>query len=83
MVRFQQPHVMSKDHNVKVRFHPASTTEDMMDFKRPVRRRKPNSIIIHTGTHDLTKSTNTMRQVKKMAKEIEEMEGGREITPRH
>ena len=54
-----------------------------MDFKRPVRRRKPNSIIIHTGTHDLTKSFNTMRQVKKMAKEIEEMEGGREITPRH
>ena len=70
MLKFQTPQVVPKVHNVNVRFYPASSTKDMMDFIRPVRWLKPNSIIIHYETNDLTKGINTMKQVRKMAKAI-------------
>ena len=44
----------SKKNNVKVITHPGSTTEDMLDYIKPTARRKPNTLIIHTGPNDLT-----------------------------
>ena len=43
----------SKKNDVKVITHPRSTTEDILDYIKPIARRKPDTLIIHTGTNDL------------------------------
>ena len=55
----------SKKNNVKVITHAGSTTEDMLDYIKPIARRKPDTLIIHTGTNDLTNGVNTMKKLRK------------------
>ena len=43
-----------KKNNVKVKTHPGSKTEYMLDYIKPITRRKPDTLIIHAGTNDLT-----------------------------
>ena len=55
----------SKKNNVKVITHSGSTTEDMLDhIIKPIARRKPDTLIIHTRTNDLTNGVNTMKKVR-------------------
>ena len=62
MLRYQRSKFLSKNNNfVNVRFHPGSTTEDIVDFIKPVIRKKSDPVIIHVGTNDLTNDTNTMK----------------------
>ena len=56
--------------NVKVFTHPGSTTEDMFDYIKPTAPRKPDSLIIHTGTNDLTNRVNIMKKVRKLVKVV-------------
>ena len=75
MLRYQGPQFLSKNKNFSnVRFHPGATTKDIVDFIKPVIRKKANAVIIHAGTNDLTNGTNTTRQVRKIAKTVQEME---------
>ena len=75
MLRYQRPKFLSKNNNfVNVKFHPGATTEDIVDFIKPVIRNKPDAVIIYARTNDLTNDTNTMKQVCKIAKTIQEME---------
>ena len=46
--------LFSKKINVKVKTHPGSKTEYMLDYIKPITRRKPDTLIIHAGTNDLT-----------------------------
>ena len=46
---------LSRDHHVTVRKHPGATSEDIKDYIKPPARRKPDVMIIHCGTNDLTK----------------------------
>ena len=46
---------------VNVMKHPGSTTDDMVDYVRPVTRKKSYVIIMHVGANDLTKGVNTMK----------------------
>ena len=39
---------------VKVRPHPGVTSEDLIDHIKPVSRRKPDIVVLHIGTNDLT-----------------------------
>ena len=41
------------NHNVKVRNHPGATTEDIIDHIKPILRKKPDLLIVHSGTNDL------------------------------
>ena len=80
MLRYQRPKFLSKNNNfVNVRFHPGTTTEDIVDFIKPVIRKKPDAVIIHAGNNDLTNDTNTMKQVRKITKIIQEMEDSGKI----
>ena len=45
---------------------------------KPIIRRKPDIIQVHTGTNDLTNSVNTMNKVRKIVKAVE-MDGNNEI----
>ena len=59
MVTFLRSDEMSSVNNaVSVMKHPGSTTDDMVDYVRPVTRKKPDVIIMHVGTNDLTKGIN-------------------------
>ena len=64
----------SKKLNVKVITHPGSTTEDMLDYIKPIARRKPDTLIIHAGTNDLTNDVNTMKKVRKLVKVVREID---------
>ena len=62
MLRYQRPKFLSKNNNfVNVRFHPGTTTEDIVDFIKPVMRKKPDAVITHAGTNYLTNGTNSMK----------------------
>ena len=52
----------SKKKNVEVITHPGSTTEDILDYIKPVVRKKPDTLIFHTGTNDLTIFSFTARE---------------------
>ena len=80
MLWHQKPHILSKSGNkVNIKFYPGATTEDITDHLRPAMRKKPDAIIIHTGTNDLTNDVNTMKNVRSLTKIIEEMHGGGDI----
>ena len=51
-----------KKNNVKNITHPGSTTEDILDYIKPIARRKPGIFIIHTGTNDLINGVNTIKK---------------------
>ena len=64
---------------VNVMKHPGSTTDDMVDYVRPVTRKKPDVIIMHVGTNDLTKGVNAMPKVRKIASTIQAVDSTRNI----
>ena len=80
MLRYQIPKFLSKNNSfVNVRFHPGTTTKDIVDLIKPVIRKKPDAFIIHAGTNDLINGTNTIKQVRKITKTIQEMEDSGKI----
>ena len=70
----RQEELSSKKNNFKVITHPGSTTEDMFDYIKPIARRKPDTLIIHTATNDLTNGVNTMKKVRKLVKVVREID---------
>ena len=48
----------------------------MLDYIKPIVRRKPDVLVIHTGTNDLTNGVNTMKEVRlvKCVKELDKEE---------
>ena len=65
LVKYLRREVLSsKKNNVKVITHTGSTTEDMLDYIKPIARRKPDTMIIHAGTNALTNGVNTIKKVK-------------------
>ena len=55
---------------MQIRKHPGSTSRDILDHIQPIVRRKPDEIIIHAGTNDLTNEVNLLNNVKKIVKDI-------------
>ena len=67
------------DHAGEIRPHPGATTVDMIDYIKPELCHKPDIIILHYGTNDITSDVNTVKKVKKLVKEIEENDGSTEM----
>ena len=75
MLRFQRPKCLSKNSIfINAKFYSGAATQYVIDFIKPVFRKKSDAVIIHAGTKNLNNGTNTMKQVGKMAKVIEQME---------
>ena len=55
---------LSKLHNVKVKNYPGATSEDILDKIDNLLRLKPDCLLVHVGTNDLT------NHVKKMVKKV-------------
>ena len=62
-----------RDNSVKIRYHPGATTDDIIDYVRPTARKKPDTIIIHTGTNDIQNKVNTLQKVRKAITTIKEL----------
>ena len=61
---------LSKKHRVRVRPHSGANSEDLTDHIKPIIRRKPDALIIHIGTNDLTSNIDTVKQLKSTIKSI-------------
>ena len=66
---------LSKHHNVKVRPHPGATTRDIIDHVKPVARKRPDMLLIHCRTNDITNNIDTSKHLKEIVSTV------REITP--
>ena len=44
-----------------------------MDYVKTVARKKPDTLIIHVGTNELTKGVNTMKKVRKCVEAVREL----------
>ena len=62
---------VSRDYTVKIRPHPGATCIDICDYIKPELRRQPNVIILHCKTNDISNEINTLKELKKLLKEIE------------
>ena len=56
---------LSKSNKVSVSNFPGATSEDILDEIEDTLKTHPDTLIVHTGTNDLTKNINTLRSVKK------------------
>ena len=65
---------ISKNDQVQVKTHPDATTDDIIDYIKPTIRQKPEVVIIHSGTNDLTKDVNTMSSVRKVLEVVKEID---------
>jgi len=57
---------------VKIRAHSGATSLDSKDHIRPIIRRKPDCVLIHCGTNDLTKKDpiNTTETIKEIISDV-------------
>ena len=66
MIKYVNGREVSRNDSVKVRSHPGATTDDFIDYVRPTVRKKPNLIIIHSGTNDTQNNINTLQKIRKV-----------------
>ena len=50
----------NREHKVWVKNHPGANTEDILDHLKPTLRRKPELVIIHSRTNDITDNKDTI-----------------------
>ena len=65
---------ISKNDQIQVKTHPGAATEDIIDYIKPTIRQKPDIVIIHSGTNDLTKYVSTMSRVRKVVAAVKEID---------
>ena len=57
---------IAKNNNIKIKCHRGATTEDLLDHINPVIRKKPDLVIVHGGTNDITNDVDTSKNLDKM-----------------
>ena len=60
----------TRDKDVKVKCHPGATTGDLIDHLNPELRKKPDVIILHGGTNDLSGEVDTIKNLTAVASKI-------------
>ena len=61
---------LSRNHRVKVNNFPGGTSETILENIDEIIKIKPDCLIIHAGTNDLTNGINLLNQAKKIIKEV-------------
>ena len=64
------PNGFKKNMNVKVKPYGGATSEDLIDFIKPTIRKKPDDVIIHIGTNDLTNNSDTIKNLEQVIQYI-------------
>ena len=80
MVKFVKSENLSDENYIaNIRTNPGCTTEDIADYIKPIIRRKPHIMLVHTGKNDFINNENTMSKVRKIVKAVEEIDGNNKI----
>ena len=58
---------------------PECSTEDMIDYIKSTAMEKPDAILLHVGTNDLTKGINTMKTIGNRGEAIRELDDSENI----
>ena len=61
---------LSRDHQVTVKNFPSETIEKVLKEMENLVADKPDCIIIHAGTNDITNGINSLNSVKKIVKDV-------------
>ena len=69
----------SSDKSISIIRHPGCSSEDMVDYVKPVAGKKPDTLIIHVGMNYLAKGVNTMKKVRKCVEVIQELDNTENI----
>ena len=56
---------ISNTHHVSVRRCPGDSSKDLVDHVKPIIRKKPDLILVHFGTNDVTNGINTDEEMQK------------------
>ena len=72
MIKYVNGREVFRNNPVKVRSHPGATTDDFIDYVQPTVRKKPNLIIIHSGTNDIQNGVNTLQKLREVISSIKE-----------
>ena len=51
----------------------------MLDYIKSIARRKPDTLMIHTGTNDLTNGADTMKKVRKLVKVVRKIDESEKV----
>ena len=79
MIKHVNGREVYRDNSVKIKCLPDATTDDIIDYVRPSARKKPDIIIIHTGTNDTQNKVKTLQKVRKVITAIKEIDVNNEI----
>ena len=63
---------LSKSYNVKVKNYSGATSEDILDKIDDLLKVKPDCLLVHVGTNDLTNNVNLLNSVKTNGQKSEE-----------
>ena len=64
---------LSKSHNVKVKNYPGATSEDILDKIDDLLKAKPDCLLLHVRTNDLTNNVSLLNSVKKMVNKVKNL----------
>ena len=70
---------ISKKNHVKIKTNPGATIEDIIDYIKPSIWKKPDFLLVHLETNDLTNGINTMTNIGKVVATVEESDSERKI----
>ena len=68
-----------KNRDIKIITHPGSTSNGMLEYIKPIIRRKPHVLPIHAGTNDLANNVNMIKTVTDRVKCIHNLDRNEEI----
>ena len=69
----------TSERSVTVIKHPGCSTEDMTDYINPFVRKELDIILLHVETNNITKGTNTMKNIRKCVEAIHELDNSENI----
>ena len=59
---------LSKLHNVKIKNYPGASSEDILDKVDDLLKVKPDCLLVHVGTDNLTNKVNLLNSVNEIVK---------------
>ena len=62
--------MLSKSHSVKVKNYPRAKSENILDKINDLLKVKPDCLLVHVGSNDLTNNVNLLNTVKQMVKKV-------------
>ena len=60
----------SQDKDIKIVTHPGSMNNDMLDYIKPIIKRKPDVLLMHSSHNDITNNISMVKKVRDLVKYV-------------